>query len=54
MVFSQQLILQRIHPSLLGFSYQSMAALVTSAVEEADLVMMAAADRTPLRRSHIY
>jgi hypothetical protein len=54
MVFSQQLIMQGIYLSLLGFSYLNMGALVTSAVEEAGLVMMAAADPTLPRRSHIY
>jgi hypothetical protein len=54
MVCWQQLISQRIHLSLLGFSYQSTDALVTLAVDEADVVMMVAADLTPLRRSHIY
>jgi hypothetical protein len=54
MVCWQQLISQRIHLSLLGFSYQSMGALATSAAEEADVVMMVAADPTLLRRSHIY
>lgn len=53
MVFLQQLILQRTRLSLLGSSYLSMAALVISAVEEAGLVMMVAADPTLLRRSHI-
>jgi len=54
MVFLRQLIMQYIHLSLLGFSYLSTVALVTSAVEEAGLVMMAAADPTLPRRSHIY
>ena len=54
MVFWRRLALRRIRLSLLGFSCRTMCGMGTSVVEEADVGMMAAADRIRLRRSRIY